>query len=722
MTAPDTDAATRRLRRLTGTTTPRASSSTPTATSTRPRSTRRRRRAWSRSSRSSASGADALTRHQRRRRPGLRLRHLRARARSSPTPTSSPAAAQGTGGGQPQQAKQVFVEFADRNRVPAEVVGFDPDADVALIKVDPDGLDLDAAAAVRPATGTRSASRWPRSAARSARSSRSRLGVVSATDRSIQSLTEFSIDNAIQTDASINPGNSGGPLLERRRRGDRHQPADRDRVRHQLRRRLRDPDRRAVRYSLEQLREDGKVEYAYLGVTTQTRLPAARRGARARRRDRRPDLRGRRGRPRGRRRACKARRQGGHASRAQPVETGGDVIVADGRQDRSSRAATWPSWSRDSGPGETVTFEIIRDGEHQRDRGQARAAARARPLGLERWPRPPMRDLSLELAAALREEVAAAARRATPGARTPARQHRGRRGDVTFAIDERAEALMEEFLAERAPEVAFYSEDRGMVSPDGRATEWVLIVDPIDGTRPRSPGLESCCVSVAAARLDGEPTMARRRGRLHRRDQERRPLRRRARRRRSSPPPTLSANTAIERMFWTYGLRGRPARLLMEVLEELVDASSVGGASFDLGSATFDMTRIATGQLDAYIEPGPRIVDEVPGHARGVRAGRRRRDPQQHPLRHRRGRALPRGGGRGRHRRLRAPARRAPAARLGPRVPDVLRRGRQRRAPRRDLRVDRRRDRAARATCRFPRARPVAPANSTRGGTACSRK
>jgi S1-C subfamily serine protease len=49
---------------------------------------------------------------------------------------------QGNGGGQPEEANQVFVEFSDRNRVPAEVVGIDPDADVALIKVDPEGLDL----------------------------------------------------------------------------------------------------------------------------------------------------------------------------------------------------------------------------------------------------------------------------------------------------------------------------------------------------------------------------------------------------------------------------------------------------------------------------------------------------------------------------------------------------------------------------------------------------
>src|SRR3954454_14618948 len=47
------------------------------------------------------------------------------------------------GGGTPQGAKQVFVDFGTRDRVPAEIVGFDADADVALIKVDPDGVDLE---------------------------------------------------------------------------------------------------------------------------------------------------------------------------------------------------------------------------------------------------------------------------------------------------------------------------------------------------------------------------------------------------------------------------------------------------------------------------------------------------------------------------------------------------------------------------------------------------
>ena len=61
-------------------------------------------------------------------------------------------------------------------------------------------------------------------------------------------------------------------------------------------------------------------------------------------------------------------------------------------------------------------------------------------------------------------------------------------GDVTFQIDEHAEKRMEAFLAERAPEVSFYSEDRGLVSPAGDRAEWVLIVDPIDGTRPALAG------------------------------------------------------------------------------------------------------------------------------------------------------------------------------------------------------------------------------------------
>ena len=104
------------------------------------------------------------------------------------------------------------------------------------------------------------------------------------------------------------------------------------------------------------------------------------------------------------------------------------------------------------------------------------------------------RELALELALALREQVlpelGSHAGRDHAGA--------GEGGDVTFAIDERAESFLEEFLAREAPGVAFYSEDRGLVAPAGDAS-LVLVVDPIDGTRPAMAGFEAACVSVAAA-------------------------------------------------------------------------------------------------------------------------------------------------------------------------------------------------------------------------------
>ena len=48
-----------------------------------------------------------------------------------------------------ERADQVYVEFSDGNRVPARIVGHDPNADVALLKVEPDGPLAHAAAARR---------------------------------------------------------------------------------------------------------------------------------------------------------------------------------------------------------------------------------------------------------------------------------------------------------------------------------------------------------------------------------------------------------------------------------------------------------------------------------------------------------------------------------------------------------------------------------------------
>jgi myo-inositol-1(or 4)-monophosphatase len=218
-------------------------------------------------------------------------------------------------------------------------------------------------------------------------------------------------------------------------------------------------------------------------------------------------------------------------------------------------------------------------------------------------------QLVLDLARRLRDrvlpELGSHAGRASEGG--------GAGGDVTFAVDAVAEAELQEFLADRAERVAYYSEDRGLVAaPD--ATD-VLVVDPIDGTRPAMAGLESACVAVALAPLgDGHPTMDDveigcvveiKTGDWH--------LAVRGRGVESTRAVSLSPNDEIGGMFWAYGFRGRPVRPTVEVLGDLIDASSVGGGTFELGSQSFAMTRIVTGQLDAVIEVGSRLIDDVPG-------------------------------------------------------------------------------------------------------------
>jgi S1-C subfamily serine protease len=267
---------------------------------------------------------------------------------------------QGNGGGEPKEANQVFVEFSDRNRVPADVIGFDPDADVALIKVDPDGLDLHA---LQISDRAEFAVGEPVAAIGSPFGERQSLstGIVSAVDRSIDSLTAFTIDNAIQTDASINPGNSGGPLLDGKgevigiNQQIETQSGSNSGVGFAI-------PATAIRYSLDQLREDGEVEYAYLGVSTQGVYPqladeldiGSDTGALISSvvADGPADRAGLRG------------ADGEQTFQGLPVETGGDVIVAvDGTELKSeSDLAELISRQR---PGQTVTLVILRDGDRK---------------------------------------------------------------------------------------------------------------------------------------------------------------------------------------------------------------------------------------------------------------------------------------------------------------------------------------------------------------------
>lgn len=110
-------------------------------------------------------------------------------------------------------AVKVTVQLADKQVVDARVVGKDVSSDIALLKVDPDGLnltplELGSAKDVQvgdPVIAIGNPFGLDRTLT---------TGVVSALQRRISAPNNVGIDNVIQTDAAINPGNSGGPLID----------------------------------------------------------------------------------------------------------------------------------------------------------------------------------------------------------------------------------------------------------------------------------------------------------------------------------------------------------------------------------------------------------------------------------------------------------------------------------------------------------------------------
>jgi S1-C subfamily serine protease len=110
-------------------------------------------------------------------------------------------------------ASQVTVSFEDKKTENARIVGKDSSTDLALLKVDPSGLNLKplqlgdsgTAQVGDPTIAIGNPFALDRTLT---------TGVVSALQRQISAPNGFTISNVIQTDAAINPGNSGGPLLD----------------------------------------------------------------------------------------------------------------------------------------------------------------------------------------------------------------------------------------------------------------------------------------------------------------------------------------------------------------------------------------------------------------------------------------------------------------------------------------------------------------------------
>ena len=259
-------------------------------------------------------------------------------------------------------AVKVTVQLADKKVVGAKVIGKDTSSDLALLKVDPDGLNLrplplgssEDVQVGDPVIAIGNPFGLDRTLT---------TGVVSALQREIRAPNGFAISNVIQTDAAINPGNSGGPLIDAAGRviGVNSQiqtgasgggnvgigfavPID------------------TAKQILPQLKREGRVQRAYLGITSLT-IDGSLRGANL---------------PVDEGALVQTVEQGSPAERAglragsitaqledgSSIQLGGDIVRAvDGRPVRTSDdlAATISAKK----PGSKVKLDILRDGTEQ---------------------------------------------------------------------------------------------------------------------------------------------------------------------------------------------------------------------------------------------------------------------------------------------------------------------------------------------------------------------
>lgn len=111
-----------------------------------------------------------------------------------------------------QGAQQVYVTFFNQTISKAQVVGVDPNSDLAILKVDKlpkETHPLPMGDSSKINVGDYVVAIGNPFALGTSMS----YGIISALGRVIPSLTDYTIPQAIQTDAAINPGNSGGPLI-----------------------------------------------------------------------------------------------------------------------------------------------------------------------------------------------------------------------------------------------------------------------------------------------------------------------------------------------------------------------------------------------------------------------------------------------------------------------------------------------------------------------------
>jgi len=191
-------------------------------------------------------------------------------------------------------------------------------------------------------------------------------------------------------------------------------------------------------------------------------------------------------------------------------------------------------------------------------------------------------------------------------------------GDATFGIDDIAEEAIVSFIEREKLSIAYYSEDKGLIE-FGASPEAVLIIDPIDGTRPAIAGFEACVVSVAWADYAPDVTLGDVRfgciGEIKNDDLFW------AERGRGAHwvGPDGAEKAArllpiedIAKAPLTFEVVARPFEWIGVALGEIIDASSMTGGCFLFNSTAFSLTRLMTGQLAATMDIGNRLLRDFP--------------------------------------------------------------------------------------------------------------